>query len=373
MTAMVRMLAYGEQFGGAERQIVTLCGGLIERGIPVSCHLQFDRDLAERLRGLGCEVHDLSTRSLRRNIDDIAHRVYEDRPPIIHAHNTRSSVLASLVHARHRTPIVKTEHGAAPTGGSSATERLKSRLGRSLEVAGLRAAGAEIVFVSRDLQQLAGWAAPSRSRVIPNGVVLPAKVPARPAELRESRFNVVFAGRLEAVKAPLAAIAAMAALPAGSRAHLLMLGDGPLKSEVLAAAAAPEVQSKVTLLGFRPDALSFIAHADAVVLPSLHEGLPFVALEALALGTPLIASRVGGLQEYLIDRQTVLFTTPGEAVSVSTAIREAECDEALRARLVNQGRTMVRENLSGESMVSAYVALYEQAIDRSHHATRPRR
>jgi glycosyltransferase involved in cell wall biosynthesis len=173
---------------------------------------------------------------------------------------------------------------------------------------------------------------------------------------------VVFAGRLETVKAPLSAVGAMLELPADSQARLFVLGDGPMMADVSALSRHPALRSKVTLLGFRSDALRFVAHADAVLLPSLHEGLPFVALEALACGTPLIASEVGGLREFLVHGRDVYFTAPGDTATLAKGISILERDPALRSTLGKNGVELINRELSADRMVDRYLATYQKRL-----------
>jgi glycosyltransferase involved in cell wall biosynthesis len=366
----VKMVAYGEQFAGAERQLLTLCTGLVRRGIDVQVHLRFDRDLASRLRTAGLTVDATETRSLGALARQLADPTDARSASIIHAHNIRSSMAAAAAHAYGGVPVVKTEHGSPWATGGSASVRYKTVLARFIETTALRTADATIVFVSRDLQRAAGWAQALRQEVIPNGVDLPAQRSPRPPELETDAFNVVFAGRLETVKGPLTALAAIASLPHQSRIRLTMLGEGPLRPDVDAALRDPALRDRARILGFREDALSFIEHADALVMPSLHEGLPFAALEALAYGTPLVASGVGGLLEVLSHDETALLVPPGDASAVAEALLRLESSPMLAARLRSAGEVLVRERLSADAMVDAYVGVYERTLEALNRSCR---
>jgi glycosyltransferase involved in cell wall biosynthesis len=106
----------------------------------------------------------------------------------------------------------------------------------------------------------------------------------------------VAAGRLVPHKGFDRLLDAMAALPAGS--HCVILGEGPAKADLEKKITLLELESRVTLLGFVANPAPWIAGADALLVPSHFEGMPNVALEALALGTPVIATpEAGGLSE----------------------------------------------------------------------------
>ena len=101
--------------------------------------------------------------------------------------------------------------------------------------------------------------------------------------------------------------------------HLDVFGDGPARSDLEAAARGLDV----TFHGFRPRAeiASTLADAHALVVPSLREGLGMVALEALAVGRPVIASGTGGLVETVVDGDDGILVPPGDPAVLADALR----------------------------------------------------
>jgi glycosyltransferase involved in cell wall biosynthesis len=97
-------------------------------------------------------------------------------------------------------------------------------------------------------------------------------------------------------------------------------------------------------------------------MPSLHEGLPYTLLEAMALGTPVIASRVGGLAETLQDGATGLLIEPGDTLALADAIRKLIADPSLRARLGDAAQRLQRANYSLEAMAGGYLDVYRQVL-----------
>jgi glycosyltransferase involved in cell wall biosynthesis len=185
---------------------------------------------------------------------------------------------------------------------------------------------------------------------------------ARPPELRPGRFNLAAVGRLEPVKALHLAIDALRVQGMPANVHLHIVGTGSCESELRRRAEATGVAARVHFLGFRRDACGFIAHCDALVMPSLHEGLPYALLEAMALGTPVIASRVGGLAEVVQDEVTGLLFAPGDASALAFAIRRLIVDPSLRARLGDEARRVQRAKYSLESMAGRYLDLYREVL-----------
>jgi glycosyltransferase involved in cell wall biosynthesis len=145
---------------------------------------------------------------------------------------------------------------------------------------------------------------------------------------------VLFVGNLVAVKAVDVLLQAWAALGADTRARLVIVGDG-VNRGALEAQARP--LAGVTFLGARPQAevAAWLSVANALVLPSHHEGMPNAVVESLASGVPVVASRVGGIPELVEEGVNGLLVAPGDAPALAKALATAlERDwnrEAIRA------------------------------------------
>jgi len=176
-----------------------------------------------------------------------------------------------------------------------------------------------------------GWGIPhERVSVLPNA--RPAIPPLPPRdELRRSfgmtGATLVFVGRLTAAKALEVAFGAVEQLEGVS---LLVVGDGELRSD-LERRAGPSVR----FLGAQPREriLELFAAADAALLSSAWENFPHALVEALAVGTPAIATRVGGVPEIVHDGENGLLVPPGDPAALAAAIGRYLGDEALREQL----------------------------------------
>jgi glycosyltransferase involved in cell wall biosynthesis len=176
-----------------------------------------------------------------------------------------------------------------------------------------------------------GWGIdPSRVSVLPNPTP-PLPAPSPRDELRrslevEGRL-LAFAGRLTPAKA---LDVAFAALEQVDGVTLLVAGDGELRGELERKAGA-----RVRFLGplGRERVLELLAAADAALLSSSWENFPHVLVEALAAGTPVIATRVGGVPEIVEDGVNGLLVAPNDVAELAGAIRRFFGDEDLRARL----------------------------------------
>lgn len=169
------------------------------------------------------------------------------------------------------------------------------------------------------------------------------QLPSPTAPRNDPEVHIVAVGRLSAEKGFAGLIDAVAALGADSRARLTLVGDGPLRVELDAQVARLGLGDRVTFLGRLPEVetLRAIADSDLLVLSSFMEGLPIVLMEAMALGKPVIASRVAGIPELVRDGDTGLLFAPSDWDGLAEALRTLVDDSALRAQMGARGPAVI--------------------------------
>jgi glycosyltransferase involved in cell wall biosynthesis len=156
---------------------------------------------------------------------------------------------------------------------------------------------------------------------------------------------------------------ALARLPETSpQAQLWIAGDGPERATLERRARELGLADRVRFLGPRSDAADLLAACDLFVLPSRLEGLGVAALEAMAAARPVLASRVGGLAEAVVEGRTGLLVPPDDPAALSVALGRLLEDDALRNRLGEAGPGRVAEGFLAEQMVSAYESLYYEVL-----------
>ncbi|MBL8807268.1 MAG: glycosyltransferase [Rhodospirillales bacterium] len=140
----------------------------------------------------------------------------------------------------------------------------------------------------------------------------------------------------------------------------LCAGSGSARAETLAArAAAAGLGSRMAFLGARDDIPDLLAAADIAVLPSHEEGFPNAAVEAMAAGLPLVATRVGGVPEAAIGGVTGILVPPRDPAALRDAIVKLANSPELRGSMGAAGATRARAEFSLEACVARYVGLYE--------------
>ena len=144
---------------------------------------------------------------------------------------------------------------------------------------------------------------------------------------------------------------------------LRIAGDGPDRTALEARARALGVADRVTFLG-HVDGHDFLVDQDMLLLPSRAEGLPLVLLEAMQLGTVVVASRVGSIPDVLVDDESGLLVDADDPQGLAEAVRRAVSDSDLRRRLGQEARAVAVREFSVDDMVRGYTAIYESALRR---------
>lgn len=213
-----------------------------------------------------------------------------------------------------------------------------------------------LIVPSRYLAEIArGWGLePARLHVVPN----PA--PAVRTETPAERQGLVFAGRLTRQKAMHVALDALAYVPATA---LTIIGEGPERARLERHAHAAGLNGRVRFVGSLPreEVLAALAGAEAAVLSSDWENFPHAAVEALAVGTPLVATDVGGVAEVVSDGINGLLVPPGSPEAFGQALQRLLGSPELRARLSDGARDSVLE-LNADLIYGRIEQLLEAAV-----------
>jgi len=175
---------------------------------------------------------------------------------------------------------------------------------------------------------------------------------------------VAIVGSLHARKGHAILFEALVRLRADGREVLcLAAGEGPEREILEARARQLGIAAQVRLLGHLPDVLPILAAADVVAQPSLAEGLGVAAVEGMASGRPVVASRVGGLAETIRHEVEGLLVPPGDPHAFGEALERLLADRELRERLGTAGRQRAAR-FSTQAMARGTESVYERALAR---------
>jgi glycosyltransferase involved in cell wall biosynthesis len=152
---------------------------------------------------------------------------------------------------------------------------------------------------------------------------------------------------------------------AGRPVRLLVAGAGQFESEYRRQVRELRLEDTVVFTGFRRDIADLIAAADVMVLPSVAEAFGLALTEAIYLGTPIVATRVGGIPEVVRDGIDGLLVPPASPEALSKAILRLIQEPLLRHSLAREGRAWISERFQFETMVRRYEAVYQELLDPS--------
>jgi glycosyltransferase involved in cell wall biosynthesis len=144
------------------------------------------------------------------------------------------------------------------------------------------------------------------------------------------------------------------------RLRVLCAGGGSRAAALAARRDALGLGDRVVFLGPLDDVAGLLAAADVAVMPSLHEGLGVAALEAMAAGVPVVASRVGGLPELVGADAAGVLVPPGDAAALAAALRRLAADRGAARALGTAGRARVGARFTMAGMAAATLALYRR-------------
>jgi glycosyltransferase involved in cell wall biosynthesis len=366
---VICQLMHGLRVGGAEVLAARLARRLGDRYRFRFVCLDDLGTLGEELRGDGFPVDVVGRRpgvdfrcSLR-----LARRLRRERVDLLHAHQYTPffyGITARLL--CRRPPVLFTEHGGwypdYPRPKRIVANRLL--LERRDRVVGVGAA------VRRTLIDSGGIPA-DRVGVIHNGIDVAAFRGGRePREAVRAEIGVgagdfvlLQVARLDPLKDHLTALRTVERVVHDRPdARLVLVGEGPERAPVEDFIRRRQLAARVRLLGLRRDVARLLPAADACLLTSVDEGIPLTLIEAMAAGLPVVSTKVGGVDEVVVDGETGLLAPAGDDAALAEKVLRLAADADLRRRLGRQGRERAEALFSETRMLEAYAELYREML-----------
>jgi glycosyltransferase involved in cell wall biosynthesis len=314
-------------------------------------------------------VHDL--RSALR----VATLIREERPHVLHTHTAKAGAIAraaAILAGDARPPVVvHTFHGHVLKGyfgpGRTALfRRVEQTLARTADV--LVAVSPEV----RDELVELGVAPREKFAVIRLGIPLEERLaePSADGDFRtlygipDGAFVVGWVGRMTGVKDTGAVLEIVRSARAhGVDAVLCMVGDGPDRTRLEQLAHELGIARACYFVGYQEDVAGYFRLFDAFVLPSVNEGTPVSAIEALASGTPVVANRVGGVPDVVRDGLDGFLVDPGDVAGAGAKLAVLAGDDGLRRKMGEAGRTRVLERYAVSRLVDDVDRLYRSLLE----------
>jgi glycosyltransferase involved in cell wall biosynthesis len=360
------VMSVGKSSGGAEFVAFYLAEHLADRGEEVVLISDVDSSMLERVparlsiveirtyRGLGRIVRLVPMDFPRWVLQHLLGNVRAARRArsvlgkdvagfdVVHVHGALAAVLIRRTLSAHsgQIPLIYTEHDSTPWSCRYRRwfERTVRRcVYREVNLRACRAATAIVANFPSLADELAVLAGISRSRftTMRNAAEARHLSGHLDAESVQARHGFdryyLFVGSLIERKGPDILLRALAevGLPC------ILVGDGPMRASLERLASKSGISDRVVFTRAleRREVRRYYLNAEALVLPSVSEGVPLVAMEALGAGIPVVASDLAGIASVVHHRENGLLVEPGDVASLASALRVLESDEAMRATL----------------------------------------
>lgn len=361
--------------GGAERLLVEHAarGPNDELGYEVAYALDWKDHLVAQLTDLGVPAHSLGVRSLAdaRWVVRLRSLLRERRYDVVHAHSPQVAAVArALVRSMPRAgrpAFVYTEHNRWPS------YRTITRVANHATYRWNDA----VIAVSGDVRDSVAPRYRHDVEVVVHGVDLDhvLAATARRAEVRAEVRAELGVGPGEVLAVTVANLrpgknypgliaAARLVVERGVPVRFVAAGQGQLEAAVRERHAESGLGDRFELLGYRDDTTRLIAAADLFLLASHHEGLPVTVMEALTLGVPVVAPRVGGLPEVVESECDGILVTPESPNALADAI-ERVADPEVRAHLA-AGAAATGDRFDSAAAFARIDAIYRRVAARRH-------
>jgi D-inositol-3-phosphate glycosyltransferase len=301
----------------------------------------------------------------------LAHRLAESRPDIVHSHFWMSGLAALLATRDCDVPVVQTFHALGVTkrrhqGRRDTSPGTRIRLERALA----RDVTHVIATSTEEIGELVRFGTPRQAiTVVPCGVDLDLFTPEGPAAERGGRPRIVSVGRLVPRKGFDIVIRALTAVPGAE----LLIAGGPPAAELAGDSEARRLRhvakragvgERVDLLGAVPRAElpALLRSADIVVCAPQYEPFGIVPLEAMACGVPVVATGVGGIVDTVVDGATGMLVPPGRPDQLAAGLRHLLAEPFWREAYATAGLDRARSRYSWDRIAIDTLGVYHRIL-----------
>ncbi|WP_372972226.1 glycosyltransferase family 4 protein [Marinobacter sp.] len=357
-------------FYGAERWVLALANNIDTA--DMICDLAVTREgdsqdltVAEVYPELAGKVHYLpmSGRFDFRVVQQLCNIIHERGIDVIHTHGYKSDILGLLAAKKSGIRCVSTPHGFAGKVNLKLATFIK--IGTHM----LRYFDAIAPLSEELVNDMKRMGVPTRkTRFIRNGVDLTeidaAITGPLPSERREWGLTVGYIGQMIPRKGVADLLSVFDALyQENPGLKLQLLGDGSQRRELENQAGEQASAGAIEFLGFRGDRLELLSEFSLFVMTSSLEGIPRCLMEAMAVGVPVVAYDIPGVDRLIEHGKTGMLAPHGDKAALIACCRQVLQNPELAAKLAANGRKLVEEHYSAARMALEYKALFTELLD----------
>ncbi len=297
-------------------------------------------------------------------VDQALEIVKKNNIEILQSHGYKSHLLCYLLHRKTKLPWIGFVHGWTH-------ENLRVRLYAALEQVLLLGA-TEIIAVSESLRARLIAPVRRRARVIPNALAAGELIVTRERDEVRKELNiddetlaVTIIGRLSPEKGHEMFFKAIAnVIKEGKKVHAIVVGGGQEHDNLQNLIKELKIENSCSFVGHVRDTANYFNAADIQVMPSTTEGMPNAALEGMHMSLPLIATKVGGIPEVVIDEETGILIPSGDVIALTKSLLRLVNDVTIRESMGKKGKERVRQNFNPHVRAERILALYENVLSK---------
>ncbi len=359
--------------GGAERLLVDMVSVWGQQGEPITPHVYAFRDgpIRSELEAQGCSV-SISSGTLRINpllIPWLVKNFMRDKIQLVHLHLPRAGFYGRLAAKPLGLPVLYTEHNLWEM--YVPLSRFLNRSTYFINSNVVAVSDAVQASISRNSHYSTERLTRVHNGISPWDDALPEKRVAMRKDIGLHEQSVIIGtiANLHVRKGIRFLLYSLHHLiDEFPNLHYIIIGrDDGEWTNLQQVISELHIESHIHWLGYRPDARKLLPLLDIFVLPSLSEGLPVALLEAMDAGLPVIATKVGGTPEVVVDGETGFLVEPGNITALANSIRSLLVDSDRRALVGHAAKKRVREKFTVDRMARKYAELYFNLSGRNVH------
>ena len=356
-------------FYGAERWVMALANNIDQE--HVTCDLAVTREsasqdltVAELYPGTAGKVHylEMSGRFDFRVVKQLCDVIRERRIDVIHTHGYKSDILGLLAAKKSGIRCVSTPHGFSGKVGFKLATFIK--IGTYM----LRYFDAVVPLSEELMADMERMGVPeTKTHFIRNGVDLKeidSVLHSFPLHNKSDMHKTIgYIGQIIPRKGLSDLITAFDSLyRANQNLNLHLLGEGSERNSLEAQSRALASFEAIEFLGFRSDRLELLSRFDLFVMTSSLEGIPRCIMEAMAVGVPVVAYDIPGVDQLITHGETGLLAPLGDVDALATCCDQVLADPELARYLISNARNLIEDRFSAARMASEYAALFAEMV-----------
>jgi glycosyltransferase involved in cell wall biosynthesis len=346
--------------GGAEKVVLTGVKEFQKQGYKISLWIIAESRVQEVSNKFIHLAHEeklqfkvFTSRSVvdRQLIKELKLALHQESPSIIHAHGFKATVYGKLVKPKGSI-FITTHHGVT-------SHTLKVKLYEKVEKEIMKRSDAVIAVSGPMKEGLVRAGIPKEKiKVVENPLSI------QPLPVKTSNgipLELLFVGRLSIEKGCDYLLKALPRLPEKESIKVTVIGDGLEKDRLIQLAAELKL-TNVVFKGFQKDVTAFLAQADALIMPSLREGMPMALIEACSMGVPVLGSKVGAIADLVIHGKNGILFQPADPEDLAQAIIHFQKNSKAYRQEAKKRSNWCKRKFSPENWVQSTSRIYSKLL-----------